>query len=280
MERPPDEPTAARPTCSAFPISTPWPSRSDRWRSPLVRPRLHRRDRDRLVAWPAPRRAGTLAGMEAAAGRRLRVLRPRSARVLGGRIGYVLFYDFSRFVSDPLVLVRIWEGGMSFHGGLLGSIAAIGALRAPARTRVLPGRRLLRPPGATGARSRSHRQLRQRRALGQARGGPLGDGLSPAPGPRRVIRASSTRRPSRGSSSLRCCGGSRAAPGPAWPYRGSSSSATRRRGASSSSPASPMHTSATSAFGWVTTGQLLSVPMLVAGAAMLWWGGRRAGEAS
>ena len=44
--------------------------------------------------------------------------------VLGGRIGYVLFYDLPRFVSDPLVIVRIWEGGMSFHGGLLGVIAA------------------------------------------------------------------------------------------------------------------------------------------------------------
>ena len=44
--------------------------------------------------------------------------------VLGGRIGYVLFYDFPRFISDPLVVVRIWEGGMSFHGGLLGVIAA------------------------------------------------------------------------------------------------------------------------------------------------------------
>ena len=44
--------------------------------------------------------------------------------VLGGRIGYVLFYDFPRFVSDPLVVLRIWEGGMSFHGGLLGVIAA------------------------------------------------------------------------------------------------------------------------------------------------------------
>ena len=44
--------------------------------------------------------------------------------VLGGRVGYVLFYEFSRFLSDPLVIVRIWEGGMSFHGGLLGALAA------------------------------------------------------------------------------------------------------------------------------------------------------------
>ncbi len=46
--------------------------------------------------------------------------------VLGGRIGYVLFYDFGRFLDDPLVLFRIWQGGMSFHGGLLGVLIAIG----------------------------------------------------------------------------------------------------------------------------------------------------------
>ncbi len=45
--------------------------------------------------------------------------------VLGGRIGYILFYDFSSFLHDPLMIVRVWEGGMSFHGGLLGVLAAI-----------------------------------------------------------------------------------------------------------------------------------------------------------
>ncbi|GAB3485985.1 prolipoprotein diacylglyceryl transferase [Marinomonas epiphytica] len=45
--------------------------------------------------------------------------------ILGGRIGYILFYQFSSFVADPLVIIRIWEGGMSFHGGLLGVIAAM-----------------------------------------------------------------------------------------------------------------------------------------------------------
>ena len=44
--------------------------------------------------------------------------------VLGGRVGYVLFYDFSRFLGDPLQIVKVWEGGMSFHGGFLGVILA------------------------------------------------------------------------------------------------------------------------------------------------------------
>ena len=45
--------------------------------------------------------------------------------ILGGRIGYVLFYGFDTFISNPLVLFKIWEGGMSFHGGLLGVVVAL-----------------------------------------------------------------------------------------------------------------------------------------------------------
>ena len=44
--------------------------------------------------------------------------------VLGGRLGYVFFYSFADLLQDPLMLLRIWEGGMSFHGGLLGVMAA------------------------------------------------------------------------------------------------------------------------------------------------------------
>ncbi len=40
--------------------------------------------------------------------------------VLGGRLGYVLFYGLADVIADSLSLLRIWEGGMSFHGGLLG----------------------------------------------------------------------------------------------------------------------------------------------------------------
>jgi phosphatidylglycerol:prolipoprotein diacylglycerol transferase len=45
--------------------------------------------------------------------------------VLGGRIGYILFYSFEDFLQDPLMLLRVWQGGMSFHGGLLGVFAAM-----------------------------------------------------------------------------------------------------------------------------------------------------------
>ncbi|MCW9051382.1 MAG: prolipoprotein diacylglyceryl transferase [Motiliproteus sp.] len=44
--------------------------------------------------------------------------------ILGGRLGYVLFYNFDQFLQDPLWLFAIWEGGMAFHGGLLGVIGA------------------------------------------------------------------------------------------------------------------------------------------------------------
>ena len=44
--------------------------------------------------------------------------------VLGGRIGYVLFYAFGEFIADPMFALRINEGGMSFHGGLIGVMIA------------------------------------------------------------------------------------------------------------------------------------------------------------
>ncbi len=45
--------------------------------------------------------------------------------VLGGRVGFALVYGFDRLGQDPLWLFRIWEGGMSFHGGLLGAVGAM-----------------------------------------------------------------------------------------------------------------------------------------------------------
>lgn len=45
--------------------------------------------------------------------------------ILGGRIGYILFYDFAQYLQQPLDIFKIWQGGMSFHGGLLGVTFAV-----------------------------------------------------------------------------------------------------------------------------------------------------------
>ena len=44
--------------------------------------------------------------------------------ILGGRLGYVLFYDFAAYLAEPAKILRVWEGGMSFHGGLIGVLLA------------------------------------------------------------------------------------------------------------------------------------------------------------
>lgn len=70
--------------------------------------------------------------------------------VLGGRLGYVLFYDFASFAANPAQIIRIWEGGLSFHGGLLGAGAAaywFSRTRAVPFLRVVDTVSLSTPPG-------------------------------------------------------------------------------------------------------------------------------------
>ncbi|WP_262689942.1 prolipoprotein diacylglyceryl transferase [Kordiimonas aestuarii] len=45
--------------------------------------------------------------------------------IAGGRLGYVLFYNLPAYVQDPIAIFRLWDGGMSFHGGALGVVLAI-----------------------------------------------------------------------------------------------------------------------------------------------------------
>jgi phosphatidylglycerol:prolipoprotein diacylglycerol transferase len=45
--------------------------------------------------------------------------------ILGGRLGWIAFYGGEQVLQDPLTIVRIWEGGMSFHGGLIGVVIAV-----------------------------------------------------------------------------------------------------------------------------------------------------------
>lgn len=45
--------------------------------------------------------------------------------IAGGRLGYVLFYDLAAYIRDPSLVLQIWKGGMSFHGGLVGVLLAV-----------------------------------------------------------------------------------------------------------------------------------------------------------
>ena len=45
--------------------------------------------------------------------------------ILGGRTGYVLFCNFPHFLQNPLEIVQLWKGGMSFHGGFVGGVLAV-----------------------------------------------------------------------------------------------------------------------------------------------------------
>jgi phosphatidylglycerol---prolipoprotein diacylglyceryl transferase len=58
--------------------------------------------------------------------------------ILGGRTGYVLFYNFPHFAAHPLEIFQLWNGGMSFHGGVTGCIVAIVAFALLRRIPMLP----------------------------------------------------------------------------------------------------------------------------------------------
>ncbi|NPA71799.1 MAG: prolipoprotein diacylglyceryl transferase [Gammaproteobacteria bacterium] len=45
--------------------------------------------------------------------------------ILGGRLGYILFYDFAHYIDEPTAIFKVWQGGMSFHGGLIGVTIAM-----------------------------------------------------------------------------------------------------------------------------------------------------------
>ncbi len=78
------------------------------------------------VAWVLGRRrvrAGRLPGVDEQAYSDL-LFYSMLGVILGGRLGYVLFYDLQNYLQNPLLIFKIWQGGMSFHGGLLGVVAA------------------------------------------------------------------------------------------------------------------------------------------------------------
>lgn len=70
--------------------------------------------------------------------------------VLGGRVGYVLFYNLPYYLQNPGAIVALWDGGMSFHGGLLGIMLAMALFTRFHKGNILSGFDLLAAISAIG----------------------------------------------------------------------------------------------------------------------------------
>ena len=141
-------------------------------RDPLVRARLYRRI---LLGWLLCAR---LVRNERAVGRAAAddradfddfVIWVTLGVILGGRIGYVLFYNPAHFAAIPLEIFAVWKGGMSFHGGFARRACWRSCCsRAGAGIPILVAQRRDLRGGADRTVPRPARQFHQRRALGPA----------------------------------------------------------------------------------------------------------------
>ena len=119
--------------------------------------------------------------------------------ILGGRIGYVLFYNLPHFAAHPVEIFELWNGGMSFHGGVLGCIVATVAFRAIPGLAHAVARRCDDGGGADRTVPRPPRQFHQWRIVGPADRRAVGDDLSqwrPDPAPPQPTLRSGARRAS------------------------------------------------------------------------------------
>ena len=98
--------------------------------------------------------------------------------ILGGRLGSVLFYNLPYYLNNPLDVVKVWQGGMSFHGGLLGVIIAGWLYGRRINKAFFEVTDFLVPVVPVGSIHRPHRQFYQRGTVGQTGRRPLGDGIS------------------------------------------------------------------------------------------------------
>jgi phosphatidylglycerol:prolipoprotein diacylglycerol transferase len=130
--------------------------------------------------------------------------------ILGGRIGYVLFYNLEFYLANPFDVLRIWDGGMAFHGGFLGVVFALIFFCARNGVQLMPMADLLAlasPPGLLFGRVANfiNAELWGRPTdvswgvVFRARAPRIAPELS---GPARATRPNSTRRASRGWSCL------------------------------------------------------------------------------
>jgi len=87
--------------------------------------------------------------------------------IVGGRLGYVLFYKPAFYLSNPLEALMLWHGGMASHGGILGVLVAMFVFAQPWQE-FFPDRRFCRAVGAAGTRCGPTRKFHQWRTLGSS----------------------------------------------------------------------------------------------------------------
>ncbi len=198
--------------------------------------------------------------------------------IVGGRVGYMFIYGLSELIADPLSILKVWQGGMSFHGGFVGVLVAMWLFGRQIKQPFFVVTDFVAPWTTFGLVRRSRRQLHQRRAVGQ------GDEPRCAVG-RHRRRPGAPREPAlrglpgRGGRCSSCYG----------------SIAESRRPTMATSALFlivygvarfivefvrvPDQQIGYLALGWVTMGQVLSAPMIIAGVVLLVLAHRRGTEA-
>ncbi len=86
--------------------------------------------------------------------------------IVGGRTGYVLFYNLPFFIAAPAEILELWKGGMSFHGGFLGCVAAVMLVCPPQQHPDPVARRHHHRGRADRPVPRPDRQFHQQRIVG------------------------------------------------------------------------------------------------------------------
>jgi phosphatidylglycerol:prolipoprotein diacylglycerol transferase len=141
--------------------------------------------------------------------------------ILGGRLGYVLFYKPAYYLAHPAEILAVWQGGMAFHGGFLGVLVAMWLFGRRTQRPWLAVTDFIAPLVPLGLAAGRMGNFINGELVGRVTDVPWAmvfpqvDGLARHP-------PSSTSSPSKGSACSSSCGGSRPSPGPAaWCRRSS-----------------------------------------------------------
>ncbi|MGQ0384829.1 MAG: prolipoprotein diacylglyceryl transferase [Gammaproteobacteria bacterium] len=191
--------------------------------------------------------------------------------ILGGRLGWVFVYGFEALAADPLAILRVWEGGMSFHGGLAGVLIAVAIFARRRRRSFADVMDFTAPLPAVGLFAGRIGNFINGELWGKPTGLPWGFEVQG------VVRHPSQLYEAALEGLLLFAllwwftSKPRARLAPAGLFL--AAYAAFRIGVEFVRV--PDENMGYLAFGWLTTGQLLSLPMLIAGLAMLAWSARR-----